>query len=45
MNGNKEFFPEWLVEGSRNTGQDPTDVICIISCVKHVSGACVRPNF
>lgn len=45
MEGNREFFPELLVEGGRNTGQDPTDVICIISCATHVSGACVQPNF
>jgi hypothetical protein len=25
MDGNKDFFSEWLV-GDRNTGQDPTDV-------------------
>jgi hypothetical protein len=44
MEGNK-FFSEWLVEGGRNTGQDPTDVNCIISWVKHVSGACLQSNF
>ena len=44
MDGNK-FFSEWLVEGGRNTGQDPTDVNSVISCVKHVSGAHVQPNF
>jgi hypothetical protein len=44
MDGNK-FFSECLVEGGRNTGQDPTDVKCVIFCVKHVSGACVQPNF
>jgi hypothetical protein len=26
MDGNKEFFSEWLVEGGRNMGQDPIDV-------------------
>jgi hypothetical protein len=31
IDGNKEFFSEWLVEGGRNTGQDPTNVKCVIS--------------